>query len=108
LELQTVSEKVEVKEDTQSIATESASNPSETVTQRELLALPTAQEKFAKSCRSLPCSQNADGKLNFKGADENQSLMLVNSARTGDPVSVVSRSPCHRRVQSFAVYQNTL
>jgi hypothetical protein len=88
VELLTVTEKVEVKEDSQAMATESASSPSETVTQRELVALPTAQEKVRDVLPVTPgVVKTQDGKLNFKGADENQSLMLVNSARTADPVS---------------------
>jgi hypothetical protein len=107
LEFQTVSEKVEVKEDTQTIATESASSPAETVTQRELVALPTAQEKIREVLPVTPgVVKTQDGKLNFKGADENQSLMLVNSARTGDPVSGSFSIPVPTdAVQSFAVYK---
>jgi hypothetical protein len=107
VEFQTVSEKVEVKEDTQAIATESASTPAETVTQRELVALPTAQEKIREVLPVTPgVVKTQDGKLNFKGADENQSLMLVNSARTGDPVSGTFSIPVPTdAVQSFAVYK---
>lgn len=107
VELLTVSEKVEVKEETQEIATESASSPSETVTQRELVALPTAQEKVRDVLPVTPgVVKTQDGKLNFKGADENQSLMLVNSARTADPVSGSFAIPVPTdAVESFAVYK---
>lgn len=107
VEFQTVSEKVEVKENTDAIATESASTPAETVTQRELVALPTAQEKIREVLPVTPgVVKTQDGKLSFKGADENQSLMLVNSARTGDPVSGTFSIPVPTdAVQSFAVYK---
>jgi len=107
VELLTVTEKVEVKEDAQAIATESASSPTETVTQRELVALPTAQEKVRDVLPVTPgVVKTQDGKLNFKGADENQSLMLVNSARTADPVSGSFAIPVPTdAVESFAVYK---
>ena len=47
-----------------------------------------------------------DGKLNFKGADENQSLLIVNSARTTDPVTGSFAVPVPTdAVQSFAIYK---
>src|SRR6266850_1717054 len=106
-ELETVTEKVEVSEDTQAIATESASTPSVTLTQRQLISLPTAQEKIREVLPVTPgVVKTQDGKLNFKGADENQSLLLVNSARTTDPVTGSFSVPVPTdAVQSFAVYK---
>lgn len=106
-ELETVTEKVEVSEDTQSIATESATTPSVTLTQRQLISLPTAQEKIREVLPVTPgVVKTQDGKLNFKGADENQSLLLVNSARTTDPVTGSFSVPVPTdAVQSFAVYK---
>jgi hypothetical protein len=107
VELLTVTEKVEVKEDSEAIATENASGPAATVTERELVALPAAQEKIREVLPVTPgVVRTQDGKLNFKGADENQSLMLVNSARTADPVSGSFAIPVPiDAVQSFAVYK---
>jgi hypothetical protein len=107
LELETVSEKVEVHEESQSIATESVSTPTETVTHRELISLPTPQQKIREVLPITPgVVRTPDGKLNFKGADENQSLLLVNSARTGDPVTGSFSIPVPTdAVQSFAVYK---
>ena len=97
LELETVAEKVEVNEDTQSIATESASVPAETVTQQQMEALPTAQEKIREVLPVTPgVVKTQDGKLNFKGADENQSMMVVNSARTADPAQPAPEGHPHR------------
>ena len=106
-ELETVTEKVEVNEDTQTIATESATTPSVTLTQRQLISLPTAQEKIREVLPVTPgVVKTQDGKLNFKGADENQSLLLVNSARTTDPVTGSFSVPVPTdAVQSFAVYK---
>jgi hypothetical protein len=106
-ELETVSEQVEVNENTQSIATENATTPSVTLTQRQLISLPTAQEKVREVLPVTPgVVKTQDGKLNFKGADENQSLLLVNSARTTDPVTGSFAVPVPTdAVQSFAVYK---
>jgi hypothetical protein len=106
-ELETVSEKVEVSEETLSIATEDATSPSVTLTQRQLISLPTAQEKIREVLPVTPgVVKTQDGKLNFKGADENQSLLLVNSARTTDPVTGSFAVPVPTdAVQSFAVYK---
>jgi hypothetical protein len=106
-ELETVTEKVEVSEETEAIATESATAPSVTLTQRQLISLPTAQEKIREVLPVTPgVVKTQDGKLNFKGADENQSLLLVNSARTTDPVTGSFSVPVPTdAVQSFAVYK---
>lgn len=107
LELETVAEQVEVKEQTQTISTESVSNPQATVTHRDLIALPTPEEKIREVIPITPgVIKTQDGKLTFKGADENQSLFLVNSAQTADPVtgSFAIAVPTDA-VQSFAVYK---
>ncbi len=107
LELETVSQQVEVKEQTQVISTESVSNPEATVTHRELVALPTPEEKIREVIPITPgVIKTMDGKLTFKGADENQSLFLVNSAQTADPVTgSFSIAVPTDAVQSFAVYK---
>jgi Carboxypeptidase regulatory-like domain len=107
LELETVAEKVEVREQTQVISTESVSNPEATVTHRELVALPTPEEKIREVIPITPgVVKTQDGKLTFKGADENQSLFLVNSAQTADPVTgSFSIAVPTDAVQSFAVYK---
>ncbi|MGB2591981.1 MAG: carboxypeptidase regulatory-like domain-containing protein [Candidatus Acidiferrum sp.] len=107
LELETVAEKVEVQEQTQVISTESVANPEATVTHRELVALPTPEEKIREVIPITPgVIKTMDGKLTFKGADENQSLFLVNSAQTADPVTgSFSIAVPTDAVQSFAVYK---
>jgi len=107
LELQTVSEQVEVSETTQEVATEDATTPSVSLTQRQLISLPTAQEKIREVLPVTPgVVKTMDNKLNFKGSDENQSLLLVNSARTTDPVTGSFAVPVPTdAVQSFNVYK---
>ncbi len=107
LELETVNEQVEVREQTQVISTESVSNPEATITHRDLVALPTPEEKIREVIPITPgVIRTQDGKLTFKGADENQSLFVVNSAQTADPVTgSFSIAVPTDAVQSFAVYK---
>ena len=107
LEILTVAEKIEVSETTQSIATEDATTPSVALTQRQLISLPTAQEKIREVLPVTPgVVKTLDGKLDFKGSDENQSLLLVNSARTTDPVTGSFAVPVPTdAVQSFNIYK---
>src|SRR5437660_4405878 len=107
VELQTVTERVEVSEETQSIATEDITAPSVELTQRQLISLPTAQEKIREVLPVTPgVVKTQDGKLNFKGSDENQSLLLVNSARTTDPVTGSFAVPVPTdAVQPFNIYK---
>lgn len=107
LELETVTDKVEVHEENQIISTESVATPTATVSQSELTSLPTAQQRVREVLPVTPgVVRTQDGKLNFKGSDENQSLLLVNSARTTDPVTGSFSVPVPTdAVQSFKVYK---
>ena len=107
LEIQTVSEQVEVNETPLSVATEDAAPPSVSLTQHELISLPTAQEKIREVLPVTPgVVKTMDGKLNFKGSDESESLLVVNSARTTDPVTGVFAVPVPTdAVQSFNIYK---
>ena len=109
LELEVVAEKVEVKETAANIATETAAPPPATITNAEITTIPTPQEKIKDITPVYPPALRADthdSKLTFKGADENQSLLLVNSARTTDPVTGSFGVPIPTdAVESFAVYK---
>jgi hypothetical protein len=107
LQLETLSEKVEVKENASAIATETASSPPTLVTKTELVTLPSARETVKEILPITPgVIRTADGKLTLKGSDENQSLLLVNSARTTDPVTGSFAVPVPTgAVESFAVYK---
>ncbi len=105
LQFDIVSEKVEVKETASAISTESATSPPATVTNTQLKAIPTPQEKVKDVIPITPgVIRTLDSKLTFKGADENQSLLTVNSARTTDPVTGSFGVPIPTdAVESFAV-----
>jgi hypothetical protein len=107
LQLDVVAEKVEVKETAAAISAESSAPPPVTVTNTELVTLPTPQEKVKDIIPFTPgVIKTLDSKLTFKGADENQSLLLVNSARTTDPVTGSFGVPIPTdAVESFAVYK---
>jgi hypothetical protein len=107
LELEVVAEKVEVKETAASIATETAAPPPATITNTEITTIPTQQEKVKEILPFTPgVIKTLDSKLTLKGADENQSLLLVNSARTTDPVTGSFGVPIPTdAVESFAVYK---
>jgi hypothetical protein len=107
LQLETVSEKVEVNATAAAITTESSSVPPATVTNTELTTIPTPQEKVRDVLPITPgVIRTLDSKLTFKGADENQSLLIVNSARTTDPVTGSFGVPIPTdAVESFAVYK---
>ena len=107
LQIMTIAEQVEVTETNQTIATEDASMPSVSLSQRQLISLPTAQEKIREVLPVTPgVVKTLDGKLDFKGSDENHSLLLVNSARTTDPVTGSFAVPVPTdAVQSFNIYK---
>ena len=107
LQLDIVSEKVEVNETAPGVTTESAAPPPATVTKTELITIPTPQEKVKDVIPFTPgVIKTLDSKLTFKGSDENQSLLLVNSARTTDPVTGSFGVPIPTdAVESFAVYK---
>src|ERR1700740_2507202 len=107
LELEVISERVEVSASVSLMVTESASAPAAFITTTELITLPTAQERVKEVLPVTPgVVQTLDSKLVFKGSDENQSLLIVNSARNTDPVtgSFGITVPTDA-VESFAVYK---
>jgi len=87
LALDTVVEKVEVKEQTVSLPTESSS-PASTINNAQLETLPLAQQKFREALPIVPgVIRTLDGKLSVRGASENQGMLQVDSAKTVDPVT---------------------
>jgi hypothetical protein len=107
LDLETLSTSVEVHEQTLTMETESATPPTETITQRQVLALPTTQEKVREVLPVTPgVVKTLDAKLSFKGADETQSLLMVNSTWTIDPVTGSFSVPVPTdAVRTFAVFK---
>jgi len=87
LELEKVVQKIEVQENNPAVSSESA-NSSATITSLQLTALPLAEQKFKAALPLVPgVVRTMDGKLNFKGAPENQGMLLVDCAQTVDPVT---------------------
>jgi hypothetical protein len=87
LALDTIVEKVEVKEQAASLPTESSS-PASTVNNTQLETLPLAQQKFRDALPIVPgVIRTLDGKLSVRGTSENQGMLQVDSAKTVDPVT---------------------
>lgn len=107
LEVEGVSVKVEVSESAAVISTDSALAPAAVVTNTQLVTLPTAQEKVKEVLPVTPgVVQTLEGKLVFKGSDENQSLLTINSMRNTDPVTgSFGISVPTDAVESFEVYK---
>jgi hypothetical protein len=107
LEVATVVETVQVTGMATIMSTESSSAPVSVVTNTQLVTLPTQQEQV-KEVIPLTAGvvRTLDSKLAFKGSDENQSLLIINSTRNTDPVtgSFGITVPTDA-VESFAVYK---
>jgi hypothetical protein len=87
LTLDTVVEKVEVKEQTTPVSPESSS-PASSVNNAQLETLPLAQQKFRDALPLVPgVIRGLDGKLAVRGTSENQGMLEVDSAKTVDPVT---------------------
>lgn len=87
LVLDTVTEKVEVKENASNVSTENSS-PASTINNAQLETLPLAQQKFRDALPVVPgVIRTLDGKLSVRGASENQGMLQVDSAKTVDPVT---------------------
>ncbi len=87
LELDKVVQKIEVRDKAEGVSTESADSTA-TVSSRQFTTLPLAEQKFNAVLPLVPgVVRTKDGKLNFKGAPENQGMLLVDSAQSVDPVT---------------------
>jgi len=107
LKIEVVSQTVAVSGSETMISTESASAPVAVVTNTQLITLPTSEEKVKEIIPVTPgVVRTLDSKLVFKGSDENQSLLIINSTRNTDPVtgSFGITVPTDA-VESFAVYK---
>ena len=106
MELAEVTEKVEVK-DTAAPVSKRPPPRRVRLLDEELTSIPTAEEKVKELLPVTPgVIRTLDGKLVFKGSEEEQSLLLVNSARTTDPVTGSFAVPIPTpAVQSVTVYK---
>ncbi len=107
LDVQTVAETVQVTGMATIISTESSSAPVSVVTNTQLVTLPTQQEQVKEVIPITPgVVRTLDSKLVFKGSDENQSLLIINSTRNTDPVTgTFGITVPTDAVESFAVYK---
>jgi carboxypeptidase family protein len=86
-EIAPLKQRVEVRGQVEGIAT-TAPAPPTTISAPQLLTLPLTEEKFKAALPLVPgVIRTPDGKINIKGIGEGQSLLLVDSAETVDPVT---------------------
>ena len=82
-----LTEKIEVKEQADLLSVASSNNDSK-LGEKELDALPLAEENFKASLPLTPgVIRTPDGKLSFRGAGEDQSMLQVNDVKMTDPVT---------------------
>ena len=105
LQINTISEQVEVKAEATDIATESVSATA-TVSEKQLDALPLRTQELAEALSLSPSViRTHEGKLNFNGQTESQGMLLVDSAENVDPVAGSFAIPIPSGViQSIQVY----
>jgi hypothetical protein len=88
LQLEKIVQSVEVRDKTETVATQAAEAPTATLKTRQFTTLPLAVQKFDAVLPLVPgVVRTKDGKLNFKGVPENQGMLLVDSAQAVDPVT---------------------
>ena len=81
-----ITEKVEVKEQAEPLSTTSSSTPK--FDEKQLESLPLTEENFKQALPLTPgVVRMPDGKLNFRGSGEDQSMLQVNDSKMTDPVT---------------------
>jgi hypothetical protein len=81
-----LSQKIEVQEKAEPLATTSAS--ASTLSEKQLTGLPLTEENFKEVLPLTPgVVRTPEGKLNFRGSSEDQSMLQVNDAKMTDPVT---------------------
>ncbi len=106
LELDRVVQQVEVQDKAPTVSTQGTDSTA-TVSSRQFTTLPLAEQKFKAALPLVPgVVRTRDGKLNFKGSVENQGMLLVDSARTVDPVTGSFSIPIPLdAIQTLSVYK---
>jgi Carboxypeptidase regulatory-like domain len=83
-----VHEQVEVKEKVNAIATSGSTAPPSRLSSPQLTELPLVEQKFKAALPLVPgVIRTPNGRINIKGATENQGILLVDSAEMVDPVT---------------------
>jgi hypothetical protein len=86
-EVRVARERVEVHEQAPGVAEQSSAPPAR-LNSAEIMALPLVQQQFAAALPLIPgVVRTPDGKINIKGAVENQGMLLVDSAEMVDPIT---------------------
>ena len=106
LELDKVVQQVEVQDKAATVSRQDTDSTA-TVSSRQFATLPLAEQKFKAALPLVPgVVRTRDGKLNFKGSVENQGMLLVDSARTVDPVTGSFSIPTPvDAIQTLSVYK---
>jgi hypothetical protein len=79
-------QRIEVTEQAEPLSAASSSAPK--LTEKQLVSLPLAEENFKASLPLTPgVIRTPEGKLNFRGASEDQSMLQVNDSKMTDPVT---------------------
>ncbi len=87
LQFQTVVQNVEVHDQAEGVSTAAAVQRA-SIKSQQFTTLPLAVQKFNAALPLVPgVIRTSNGKLNIKGAPENQGMLLVDSAQTVDPVT---------------------
>jgi len=81
-----LTQRIEVKEQAEPLSADSVGDSK--LSEKQLAALPLAEENFKASLPLTPgVVRTPDGKLNFRGAAEDQSMLQVNNSKMTDPVT---------------------
>jgi hypothetical protein len=87
MKLAAVAQSVDVNADEESMSTQNV-NSTATITAKQSTDVPLAEQKFKEALPLVPGVVRAsNGTLNMKGTAESQSMLLVDSAETVDPVT---------------------
>lgn len=86
LKLTGLTQEIEVSEQAQPLSTTSSSAGK--LTEKQLSGLPLTEENFKEALPLTPgVVRTPEGKLNFRGSGEDQSMLQVNDAKMTDPVT---------------------
>ncbi len=81
-----LTQRIEVKEQAEPLSAESSDGSK--LSEKQLASLPVTEENFKSLLPLTPgVVRTLDGKLNFRGATEDQSMLQVNNSKMTDPVT---------------------
>jgi carboxypeptidase family protein len=81
-----ITQRIEVKEQAESLSADSSGDSK--LSEKQIASLPVVEENFKSLLPLTPgVIRTPDGKLNFRGAAEDQSMLQVNNSKMTDPVT---------------------